>query len=62
MLRATATREDEASKARSGARKNDEAHRRLALEVSAGMAAAYDRDPDIRAKGEDVRLLNVSAT
>lgn len=37
-----------------------DAHRRLAQEVSEGIEAAYDRDPDIRAKSEDVRLLNVS--
>lgn len=34
--------------------------RRLAMEVSEGMEARRARDPDIDAKDEDVRLLNVS--
>ena len=60
MLRATAARE-ESNNARRSLTKSEEAHRRLAQEVSEGIAAAYDRDPDMRAKGEDVRLLTVSA-
>eukprot|EP00904_Undaria_pinnatifida_P009471 jgi/Undpi1/5654/HiC_scaffold_2.g00928.m1 len=53
MLRAT----PEKSVRREGGYLSD-AHRRLAQEVSEGIEAAYDRDPDIRAKSEDVRLLN----